>query len=160
MKQSNRSCCCNITLSECGPSPNPAPVPSPYLRGRLKPSRVESERTFKPSDGESATVQPDRHQSRKCNGRMEEETTHYCSFTLLLCTVFVQMREHHFASVVILSFQPQSPQIPAPHLWAFSWNGQINTFTFRLFARIFFCAFILVAVFMQDAKPDVCPLPW
>lgn len=95
-------------------------------------------------------MQADRHQNRKCNGRTEEETTHQCSFTLLLCPVFVlsssakcmvltdKIREHHFASVVTSDFSAPVSSNSSPHLLAFSQNGQINTFTFRLFTRNIF----------------------
>lgn len=79
---------------DLGPVPDrPQPCPSPpppfvasggsaaTLRGHLRPSRAESEWTFK--------QQADDHQSRKCRRRMAEETTQQCSSILLLGPVLL-----------------------------------------------------------------------
>lgn len=99
---------------DLGPVPDrPQSCPSPLppfvgpggsaatLRGHLRPSRAESEWTFK--------QQADDHQSRKCRRRMAEDTI------LLLGPVLIpnKIKDINRTSVVALTFQPHVPQIQA-----------------------------------------------
>lgn len=60
-----------------------------HIRGCLTLSRGECEWTFKPSGIESASVQAYHRQSRKCNKKMEEETTYQCIFILTLLFIII-----------------------------------------------------------------------
>lgn len=94
------------------PSPKLGPIPSPFCPC-VKPSRVECEWTFRPSNSH--------RQNRKCNWRKEEETTNQCQHQLRpaawssVCTQqnhkrcgFQRLNKiRDFASVVALTFQPQ-----------------------------------------------------
>ncbi len=94
-----RQMCLNIQCSDdtykLRPNPKPAHIHSPsvcafswrvrHIKDRLKPSSAECNRTVKPWSSEPALVQAYGSPSRKCNRKMDEETTYkwrFCFSTL------------------------------------------------------------------------------
>lgn len=87
-------------VRHCGPVPNQS-LGRHHHRARLRPNGAESERTFKLSNGESASVQADHCRSRKCNGRTEEETTHQCASSSFCTRQKHKLFGDHFAFALV-----------------------------------------------------------